>query len=158
MLCVCFEKECHKEGATYSNTILNNFKLQVYSDKLRLDRFNPDELDPQYREYYKDDVLKKVLVEFLQLMNYSDYGVLEMLRRYPIIDTIMVIAVRSLLGSATLKYTTVKTQLLADYLHNVIGLKIIKADKQYAFSGTRIAIIEEDLFSFAVKQEPFLFV
>jgi hypothetical protein len=89
-------------------------------------------------------------------MNYSDYGVLEMLRRYPIIDTIMVIAVRSLLGSATLKYTTVKTQLLADYLHNVIGLKIIKADKQYAFSGTRIAIIEEDLFSFAVKQEPFL--
>jgi hypothetical protein len=64
-----------------------------------------------------------------------------MLRRYPIIDTIMVVSIRSLLGSATLKYTTVRTQLLADYLHNVIGLKIIKGDKQYVLSGTRIAVI-----------------
>lgn len=66
------------------------------------------------------------MVEFLQLMHYSEYTVMEMLRRYPIIDTIMIVLIRSLLGSTTIKLTTIKTQLLADYLHNVLGMWIIR--------------------------------
>ena len=75
-----------------------------------------------------------------------------MLRRYPIIDTIMVLAIRSLLGSATVKYASIKPQLLADYLHNVIGLKIVKGDNQYSFSGTRISVLEEEKYSYVIKQ------
>lgn len=85
--------------------------------------------------------MKKILVEFLQLMNYSEYGVLEMLRRYPIIDLVMVIAVRSILFSTSMRYTKMPTQLLAEYLNVVIGLKIVKGANCYNISGTRISIV-----------------
>lgn len=74
-----------------------------------------------------------------------------MLRRYPIIDTIMILAIRSLLGSATIRYTNIRTQLLADYLHNVIGLKIAKGDNQYSLLGTRIDVLEEEQYSYVIK-------
>lgn len=79
-----------------------------------------------------------------------------MLRRYPIIDTIMILAIRSMLCSATIKYASIKTQLLADYFHNVIGLKIAKADNQYALVGTRISVLEEQEYAYVIKEEPFL--
>jgi hypothetical protein len=99
--------------------------------------------------------MKKILVEFLQLMNYSECGVLEMLKRYPVIDMIMVIAIRSILYSTSFKYTKVSTQLLAEYLNVVIGMKLVKGANSYNISGTRISIVEQDSFSFMLK-EPFL--
>lgn len=93
------------------------------------------------------------MVEFLQLMHYSEYGVMEMLRRYPIIDTIMIVLIRSLLGSTTIRLTTITTQLLADYLHKVIGMWVVRGTHEYNLVGTRITIIEQELYSFVVKEQ-----
>jgi hypothetical protein len=87
--------------------------------------------------------MKKILVEFLHLMNYSEYGVTEMIRRYPVIDTILVIVFRSILCSTTIKYTKVLTSALAEYLRQVIGLKIEKrATNEYSIEATRMTITE----------------
>lgn len=157
LLSVCFERDCHREGPDYSRRILTNLKTQVYSEGLQLDQFNAEEIDERYRPIYRDAAMKKILVEFLQLMNYSDYGVMEMIRRYPVIDAVMVIVFRSILCSTTLKYTKVLTSALAEYLKQVVGLKIDKRpNNEYAIEGTRMVITELENFAFVLKEEPYL--
>lgn len=95
--------------------MLINLKSLVYPDSLRLDRFNSEEIPPQYRTCYFNRTLKKILVEFLQVIPYSEYDIAGTINRYPIVDLIMVMVVRSLLGSSTIKYAAVRTDLLASY-------------------------------------------
>jgi hypothetical protein len=108
-LSICFDKESHHYDEEYAQTILTNFKSLVYSESLRLDRFNPEEIPAQYRTFYFNRTFKKILVEFMQVIHYSKGDVVGMIRRYPIIDLIMVVVIRALLGSNTIRYAAVQT-------------------------------------------------
>lgn len=98
--------------------------MLAYSESLVLDRFPIEEIPEVFREFYVDRWLKKLLVEFLQLLPYHTEGVLYMLNRYPIVDLAMVLVVRALLGSTTLRYASIRTELLARYFSKVFGLQL----------------------------------
>lgn len=90
-------------------------KSLIYPDSLRLDKFNPMEVPAEYRSCYSNRTLKKILVEFLQVIQYSSGDIIGIINRYPIIDLIMVAVLRSLLGSNTIRYAAVQSQLVAAY-------------------------------------------
>jgi len=113
LLSACFDSRL--QGSEHSLRILANLKSLVYPESLRLDRFNPEEVPQQYRLCYTNRTLKKILVEFLHVIQYSEGDIAGTINRYPIIDLVMVTVVRALVGSNTIRYAAVQTELLANY-------------------------------------------
>jgi hypothetical protein len=112
------------KDSEHSLKVLANLKSVVYPESLRLDRFNPEEIPQQYRLCYSNRTLKKILVEFLQVIQYSDGDIAGTINRYPIIDLVMIAVVRALVGSNTIKYAAISTDLLANYFENIFGMAI----------------------------------
>jgi hypothetical protein len=150
LLSICFDRESQYYEEEYAQTILTNFKSLVYSESLRLDRFNPEEIPAQYRPYYFNRTFKKILVEFMQVIQYSKGDVAGMIRRYPIIDLIMIVIVRALLGSNTIKYAAVQTELLIQYFENMFGV-VINRSPILEFIGTGITIHESPVCPYVIR-------
>jgi hypothetical protein len=87
----------------------------------------------------------------MQVIQYNKSDVVGMIRRYPIIDLVMVVVIRASLGSNTIKYAAVQTELLIQYFENMFEVAI-KKSPALEFVGTGMTIHESHEYPYVIRE------
>lgn len=106
----------------------------------------------KYSKYYHNNIFKKFLLEFLILLENGNRNIIDYINQYPILDTILLVTLKTLLWhrkpDRLIQAQILSVDTLIAYFREVLGIRLVNANDQIIFEDFRMFIGFENWYLF----------